>query len=93
MVIYTPRLEECRRFYQDLGLGFTPERHGDGPEHFAAVLPDGTVFELYPATAERHTGAMRLGFALGGRSAGPALAPGRHLLRDPDGRTVELHVD
>jgi hypothetical protein len=35
LVLYSPRPEECRRFYQDLGLDFTAERHGQAPEHYA----------------------------------------------------------
>lgn len=55
LVLYSPLLEECRRFYQGLGLDFTAERHGQGPEHYAAVLPGGMVFELYPARQGRQT--------------------------------------
>ncbi|MFF3213291.1 glyoxalase/bleomycin resistance/dioxygenase family protein [Streptomyces sp. NPDC002886] len=91
LVLYTTRWEECRRFYGDLGLAFTAERHGRGPEHYAAVLPDGMVIELYPARDDRLTGALRLGLAVPAfdGSAG-GLAPGRHRLVDPDGRTVEV---
>ncbi|GAA3102579.1 glyoxalase/bleomycin resistance/dioxygenase family protein [Streptosporangium carneum] len=94
LVIYTPALEACRAFYGSLGLDFRPERHGTGPEHYAAVLGDGTVFEIYPSTARRTTGALRLGFAVdpGFSLDGTALPPGGHLLHDPDGRTVEIHV-
>ncbi|SEH03187.1 hypothetical protein SAMN05444920_13391 [Nonomuraea solani] len=92
LVVYSPRLEECRRFYQDLGLRFTAERHGRGPGHHAAILAGGTVFELYPARPDRRTDALRLGFAVDGATAVPPLAPGRHLLTDPDGRTVEVHA-
>lgn len=90
IVIYSPLLEQCRRFYEALGLTFAAEKHGNGPEHYAAVLPDGMVFELYPATSERHTGSLRLGFSVDGHVAG--LRPGRHLLTDPDGRTVDVHA-
>ncbi|MFI5763536.1 MULTISPECIES: VOC family protein [unclassified Streptomyces] len=90
LVLYTPQLEDCRRFYADLGLAFTAERHGRGPEHYAAVLPDGMVLELYPATDERLTGSLRLGLAVDAAAVRPPLAPGRHRLVDPDGRTVEV---
>ncbi len=53
LVIYTERMEECREFYDALGIRFEREQHGHGPQHHTAVLPDGTVFELYPATAGR----------------------------------------
>ncbi|REE97731.1 glyoxalase/bleomycin resistance/dioxygenase family protein [Thermomonospora umbrina] len=93
LVIYSPLAEDCRRFYEGLGLEFALERHGAGPAHYAAVLSDGAVFEIYPATAERRTGALRLGFAVDATATTPRLDTGRHLLRDPDGRTVEVHVD
>ncbi|MCP3818468.1 glyoxalase/bleomycin resistance/dioxygenase family protein [Streptomyces sp. A3M-1-3] len=70
LVLYSPQLEECRRFYRGLGLSFTAERHGQGPE--------------------QRTGALRLGLAVNESTITPALAPGRHVLTDPDGRTVEV---
>jgi len=92
LVLYSAQLEECRRFYSDLGLGFTAEQHGQGPRHYAAVLADDAVFEIYPARPDQQTGALRLGLAINGNTATPRLAPGRHLLTDPDGRTVEIHA-
>ncbi|MER6319827.1 VOC family protein [Streptomyces sp. NPDC001581] len=92
LVLYSPRLEECRRFYEDLGLRFASEQHGRGPRHYAATLADGAVVELYPARPARETGALRLGLTLSGAAATPPLAPGRHLLTDPDGRTVDIHA-
>ncbi|MGW6916653.1 glyoxalase/bleomycin resistance/dioxygenase family protein [Kitasatospora sp. NPDC054939] len=92
VVLYTPRLEECHRFYRDLGLVFAAEQHGQGPRHYAAVLADGTVFELYPARPERQSEILRLGLAVDGSGAAVPLTAGRHLLTDPDGRTVEVHV-
>ena len=92
LVLYSPRLEECRRFYADLGLRFVTEQHGQGPRHYAATLADGSVFELYPARPGRETGAVRLGLAIAGTAAAPSLEPGRHLLTDPDGRTVDVDI-
>jgi catechol 2,3-dioxygenase-like lactoylglutathione lyase family enzyme len=93
LVLYCARLEECRGFYGGLGLSFTAEQHGQGPQHYAAVLADGAVFELYPATPDRESGALRLGFKVTGAAATPPLAPGRHHLTDPDGRTIEVHAN
>lgn len=90
LVLYTPQLEECRNFYARLGLAFTTEQHGHGPEHFAAVLADGTVFELYPSTPGRQTNTLRLGLAIEGNAASPPLDKGHHQVTDPDGRTVEV---
>ncbi len=92
LVLYTDRLEECREFYGALGVEFTPEQHGQGPRHYAAVLADGTVFEVYPATAERRTGSVRLGLQVDSATAEPPLEPGRHLMTDPDGRVVEIQA-
>ncbi|MFJ8017002.1 glyoxalase/bleomycin resistance/dioxygenase family protein [Streptomyces sp. NPDC096339] len=92
LVLYSPRLEECRRFYRDLGLDFIAERHGQGPEHYAAVLPGGMVFELYPARQGRQTDILRLGLAVDGATVTPPLTPGRHVLTDPDGRKVEVRA-
>ena len=92
LVLYTPQLEECRNFYTGLGLAFAAEQHGHGPAHYAAVLADGTVFELYPSRPGRQTETLRLGFAIEGKAANPPLDEGRHQLTDPDGRTVEVHA-
>jgi hypothetical protein len=67
------------------------EDPGQGPRHYAALLADGTVFEIYPARPGRETGILRLGLAITGASATPPLAPGHHLLTDPDGRTIAIH--
>jgi catechol 2,3-dioxygenase-like lactoylglutathione lyase family enzyme len=92
LVLYTLQVEECRSFYSELGLSFAAERHGQGPEHYAAVLADGVVLEIYPARPDRETGTLRLGLTISGAAATPSLAPGRHLLTDPDGRTIEVHA-
>lgn len=50
-------------FYTRLGLQFSRHRHGSGPEHFAAELAGGGVFELYPAaTGGASTPGTRVGF-------------------------------
>ncbi|MFI8513278.1 VOC family protein [Streptomyces sp. NPDC085460] len=84
VVLHTDRLEDCRAFYTGLGLTFVRERHGTGPEHYAAVLADGAVLELYPATGRPPTGHLRLGLAAPAGAAGAR----RRVLTDPDGRTV-----
>jgi hypothetical protein len=92
LVLYSPRMESCRRFCSDLSLNLATEQHGQGPRHYAAVLADGAVFEIYPARPDRQTSALRLSFAVNGSTATSPLAPGRHLLTDPDGRAVEVHA-
>ncbi|OPC80098.1 guanosine polyphosphate pyrophosphohydrolase [Embleya scabrispora] len=88
IVVYTSRLDACREFYASLGLVLVRERHGSGPEHYAATLDDGTVVELYPARPDRLTGYLRLGLVL----VDSPLPRGRHLLTDPDGRSVDVRV-
>ncbi|MEU4353352.1 VOC family protein [Streptomyces virginiae] len=91
LVICTTRLEECRAFYAGLGLDLVPEKHGDGPDHYAAAFADGGVLELYPATRRPETGYLRLGLTAPARDT-EGRTPGRHTLTDPDGRTVVLTV-
>jgi catechol 2,3-dioxygenase-like lactoylglutathione lyase family enzyme len=88
IVLYTSRLDACRDFYGSLGLDLVRERHGTGPEHYAATLADGVVVELYPARPDRLTGYLRLGLTLDTS----LLPPGRHRLTDPDGRVVDVSV-
>ncbi|MFI0787691.1 VOC family protein [Streptomyces lydicus] len=96
VVLYTERLQECRDFYSGLGLTFAREKHGAGPEHYAAVLGEGVVLELYPASSARPaTGSLRLGLVVRAKdavAAGPAQPTGRQIVTDPDGRTVEVLV-
>ncbi|WP_328584672.1 VOC family protein [Streptomyces sp. NBC_00370] len=95
LVIYTDQLEACHAFYTGLGLSFAKEQHGTGPEHYATVLVDGAVFELYPSSPRRPaTGSLRLGFTFRAPASAAAGAtgrpPGRQVVTDPDGRTVVL---
>ncbi|SNQ47461.1 hypothetical protein FRACA_190041 [Frankia canadensis] len=92
LVLYGARLASCRDFYRNLGLVFEGERHGGGPEHYAAVLAGGTVLELYPAGAGTATGRTRIGLTVPLDSLRIALEPGDHVLRDPEDRVVDLHV-
>ncbi|MEY9858562.1 catechol 2,3-dioxygenase-like lactoylglutathione lyase family enzyme [Catenulispora sp. GAS73] len=90
IVLYTERVQECVRFYQALGLDFTAERHGTGPEHFAAVLADGAVFEIYPPRDGHTTGPLWLGLTLAPSQSRALIASGTHILTDPDGRAVQV---
>lgn len=106
LVIRARDVERSRHFYELLGLQFTSEKHGSGPEHFAAILPGGTVFEIYPRRRDRPAGGLRLGLRVRDPgaaisrvvSAGLAASPrsrdsartGTQIVDDPDGNTVEL---
>lgn len=102
LVLRTSKLEELRGFYENLGANFQKEKHGNGPEHYAATLADGFVLEIYPirdgAISDNN---LRIGLkvddiekALGllDQAATPKQSPWglRAIVRDPDGRTIEL---
>ena len=62
VVLRSPDMARAAAFYSRLGLEFRQHRHGSGPEHFAAELPGGGVFELYPVTDAASTLGTRIGF-------------------------------
>ena len=102
LVLRTSRLDDMRAFYTALGARFESERHGNGPEHYAASLGDDFVLELYPCVDGAMPDAgLRLGVSVANieetlRSIERSVVPRqtqwglRALVRDPDGRTVEL---
>ncbi|CAJ65040.1 MULTISPECIES: VOC family protein [Frankia] len=92
VVIYCADLAACRDFYQRLGLTFRQESHGNGPEHFSTTLAGGTVVELYPAAAARRTDHLRLGLTVRQDATRPRIPLGRHVIRDPEGRAVDVRV-
>jgi catechol 2,3-dioxygenase-like lactoylglutathione lyase family enzyme len=107
LVLRSPDIHRAATFYlQALGLPFTLERHGDGPEHYSSSL-NGFVFELYPLGAGRTpTTGVRIGFSVDSvdelvqlvRAAGAEVVSGPHdsewgrraVVRDLDGHTLEL---
>ena len=48
VVIRTHKVKEAVDFFTAFGLTFVPEKHGNGPDHFACEV-EGKVFEIYPA--------------------------------------------
>jgi lactoylglutathione lyase len=106
VVLRSHDMARAAAFYSNLGLVFRQHRHGSGPEHFAAELPDGGVFELYPVADNASTVATRIGFRVPSlEHAVAALSdfPGaivsaprdsewgrRAVVADPDGHRVEL---
>jgi len=105
VVLRAEDVERARRFYEALGATFAAERHGAGPEHYAAPWGD-AVLEIYPAATERPPEAVRLGFRVPSIDAAletlrilnaEIVTPAREspwgrraVVRDPDGRMVEL---
>lgn len=55
LVLYThpSGIEKMKLFSERLGLEFVPEKHGNGPEHFACAY-DGSVLEIYPTSQAPH---------------------------------------
>ena len=88
-----------KAFYECLGLKFQAERHGNGPEHYAATLPSGLTLELYPS-GSLHTSGVRFTLfvdvpellAAKLTAAGYGRRPGSELtFFDPDANIVALH--
>lgn len=93
-------------FYGSLGLNFSLEKHGAGPEHMACDLGAG-IFEIYPCSdKQNNTRSVRLGFSvdnLDARCLSVRASHGRLLrgpydtawgrratIQDPEGHTVDL---
>jgi lactoylglutathione lyase len=49
-VIRVQDIQQARIFFEQLGLSFVEEQHGEGPVHFACER-NGKVFEIYPSTS------------------------------------------
>jgi len=106
LVIRVADVVRTKEMYELLGLVFSREQHGSGPEHFAAVL-NGVVFEIYPQKnrLEQDRG-VRLGFrvesvdrvleSLAKFALETVVAPHdaaygrRAVVRDPDGYILEI---
>src|SRR4051794_16102767 len=102
LVLRSPDIERARRFYEHFGMTFTRHAHGAGPEHYAHEDERG-VFEIYPAKPGDAPDKTGLGFAVAdlaemhGKLAAhqpQAIAENdwgkSFVLRDPDGRRVEV---
>ena len=104
LVLRTHRLEEMKKFYESLGIEFVKERHGQGPAHYAGAMGS-AVLELYPLPkdAPEPDKSLRLGFVVQNLgaiandlgSAALRIGPSQRqspavVVKDPDGRTVEL---
>ena len=105
VVIQSRNILAAKQFYECLGLSLKLERHGRGPEHYAAEV-GASVFEIYPSRGEDAAGNVRIGFlvpslesALGSLSQQSAQVlkephdspwGRRAVVKDPDGNRVEL---
>jgi len=106
LVLKTRQADRVRTFYEALGIAFTEERHGTGPRHHAGRIGDVVIeiYPLPDdGTADAST---RLGFTvenlaevvqtLQGIGTPVAKQPTQTawglqaVVKDPDGRSVEL---
>lgn len=63
LVIRSKDIHGSAAFYEQLGFSFTREKHGSGPEHYAAKIGM-MVFEIYPLGDKPPTIGARLGFLI-----------------------------
>jgi len=108
LVLKTDDIECLRNFYTCFGFDFVEEQHGNGPRHYAASMGDG-ILEIYPTSNGAMVDtSTRLGFAIDDMDSVIKFAQAntkviskpkqtqwglRAVVRDPDGRSVELYVD
>jgi hypothetical protein len=46
-VLHTAHMETMVGMFRAMGIKFTPEKHGSGPDHYAFEA-NGHIFEIYP---------------------------------------------
>lgn len=106
LVLKTDAVEQLREFYARLGFEFVEERHGSGPRHWSAPVGDG-ILEIYPLPEDGIVDlTTRLGFGVSDvnqvvksvrQMTEVVTEPNktqwglRAVVRDSDGRTVELY--
>jgi catechol 2,3-dioxygenase-like lactoylglutathione lyase family enzyme len=106
VVLTTADPDRLKAFYTALGMAFTAERHGSGPPHFAGRVGDVVLELYPLPEPAGTVEPVRLGFAvddvdavlrslagLGVRRVTPPRLTEwgyRGVVRDPDGRAVEL---
>jgi lactoylglutathione lyase len=107
LVLKTRQLDALRAFYGALGIELVEEKHGQGPIHYAGRLGDVVLEVYPLPEAHSADATTRLGFAVERltevvdtlQTLGAVIvtqpqetAWGRRaLVRDPDGRAIELY--
>lgn len=107
LVLKTKQIEKLIGFYRTLDLVFVEEQHGKGPVHFSTRVGEATFEIYPAADAEIVNASTRLGFQVRSLAAKietlralgtpivsePKSSPWgeRAVVRDPDGRAVELY--
>ena len=92
-MLYVNDVDVSAAWYRDaLGVNWTREKHGAGPEHVSAQV-GGIVVELYPR-GSRPASSVRLELSIGDRfgDADQAPEPFPRRLTDPDGNTVVVSL-
>lgn len=107
LVLRTHRLEEMKTFYEALGVKFVKEERGQNVIHYAGSI-GAAILELaaLPRNAPEPDKSVRLGFVVPNLgaiaselgSAGIRIGPSERkspavVIKDPDGRTIELTQD
>lgn len=106
VVLRSPQLEVVADFYRLLGIDFIKEKHGKGPEHFAGRVGDAILEIYPLKQGSSIEPGSRIGFTVANLeelvkklcSAGVMIIEEakqtkwgyRAVVRDPDGRAVEL---
>jgi predicted enzyme related to lactoylglutathione lyase len=106
IVLRTTQVERLCEFYTLIGVRFIQEQHGSGPSHFAGRLENVVFEIYPLAEGETADRSTRLGFRIGQldavilqlTQAGVAVVSAAKttqwgycaVVRDPDGRSVEL---
>jgi lactoylglutathione lyase len=109
IVIRTMELDQLMEFYGCIGIQFKEERHGSGPRHFATDFNGMVFEIYPAKNPEDVDRTTRLGFYVSDMNATlsllringdavveePRESPWglRAVVRDPDGRAVELYAD
>ncbi|QPL46824.1 hypothetical protein IT895_03165 [Halomonas sp. A40-4] len=99
LVLRCKELETSKQFYESLGFTFVKEKHGGGPLHYSS-RDAGFVFELYPLAENEAVDNARVGFSVKHipQVLSQVATESQHefngkqvyIVRDPDGRKVEL---
>lgn len=62
VVLRSPDITRAAAFYSRLGLHFSKQRHGAGPEHYAAELPGAVCSSFIQSPTEHPHWALALAF-------------------------------
>ena len=109
LVLRCGNIERAKSFYELFGMAFVKEQHGNGPVHYACILDQTVFEIYPAKSPQEVDLTTRLGFAvenidevMRGLQSGEfeVVSPlkttewgTRSVVRDPDGRSVELYSD